>query len=52
LSLIDHTHAAAAQLLHDAVVRDGLPDHWREYYGGKMGKSTKAVELAKAQSDC
>ena len=25
--LIDHTHAAAAQLFNDAVVRDGLPDH-------------------------
>jgi hypothetical protein len=26
LGLIDHTHPAAAQLLHDAVVRDGLAD--------------------------
>jgi hypothetical protein len=25
--LVDHTHAAAAQLLDDAVVRDDLPDH-------------------------
>ena len=28
LSLVDHTHAAAAELLDDAVVRDGLADHW------------------------
>ena len=32
--LIDHTHAAAAELFDDAVVRDGLADHvqilWRE----------------------
>ncbi len=27
LSLVDHTHAAAAELLDDAVVRDGLADH-------------------------
>ena len=28
LGLIDHAHPAAAQLLDDAVVRDGLADHW------------------------
>ena len=27
LGLVDHAHAAAAQLLDDAVVRDGLADH-------------------------
>ena len=27
LGLVDHTHPAAAQLLDDAVVRDGLTDH-------------------------
>src|SRR5438094_7545763 len=27
LSLVDHTHPAATQLLDDAVVRNGLPDH-------------------------
>src|ERR1700688_3796053 len=32
LSLVDDTHPAAAQLLDDAVMRDGLPDHWRESY--------------------
>ena len=25
--LVDHTHAAATKLLHDAIVRDGLADH-------------------------
>jgi len=29
LSFVDYAHAAAAQLLNDAVVRDGVPDHWR-----------------------
>jgi hypothetical protein len=28
LGFVDHTHAAAAQFLDDAVVRDGLADHW------------------------
>src|SRR5580704_633056 len=32
LSLIDHTHTAAAQLLDDAIVGYGLPNHWRESY--------------------
>ena len=27
LGLVDHTHPATAQLLDDAVVRDGLADH-------------------------
>src|ERR1700730_18230136 len=27
-SFIDHTHAAPAELLDDAVVRDGLSNHW------------------------
>ena len=39
LGLIDHTHAAAAELLDDAVVRDGLADHLRECYGVRSGKS-------------
>jgi hypothetical protein len=28
LSLIDNTHATTTQLVQDAVVRDGLADHW------------------------
>jgi hypothetical protein len=28
LGLIDNAHAATAELLDDAVVRDGLSDHW------------------------
>ncbi len=27
LSLVHHAHAAAAEPLHDAVMRDGLADH-------------------------
>ena len=28
LGFVDHTHPAAAELLDNAVVRDGLADHW------------------------
>ncbi len=45
LGLVDDAHAAAAQLLDDAVVRDGLADHWRESYVPERGKSMKPVEL-------
>jgi len=35
--LIEHTHPAA-ELLHNAVVRDGLADHWRESYVCETGQ--------------
>ncbi len=46
LSLVDHTHTTTTQFLDDAVMRDGLADHWRESYVGETGKSMKAVGLA------
>src|SRR5216683_591699 len=52
LSLVNHTHPATTHLLNDAVVRDGLADHWRESYVCETGKSMKAVELAVSQKDC
>src|SRR5712691_13529715 len=38
LSLVNHTHPATAELLDDAVVRDGLPDHgcWSIMLGVKV----------------
>src|ERR1700757_793119 len=30
--LVDDTHAPTAKFRNDAVMRDGLPDHWRESY--------------------
>jgi hypothetical protein len=44
---VHHTHAPTAELLDNAVVRDGLPYHVQECYGGSFGKSMKAVELAR-----
>jgi hypothetical protein len=38
LSLVDHTHAAAAEFLDDPVMRDGPPDHWRESYEGNAAR--------------
>src|SRR5260370_42472474 len=35
LSLVDHTHTAAAELLGDAIVRDGCPDHSRTILRGR-----------------
>ena len=46
LGLVDDAHPAAAELLDDAIVRDGLVDHWRESYVCETGKSMKAMELA------
>jgi hypothetical protein len=48
LGLIDDAHSAA-DLLDDAVVRDGLADHAQACYGGRVRKSTKAGGLAAFQ---
>jgi hypothetical protein len=46
LGLVDDTHAAATEFLDDVVVRNGLAYHAQECYGGSVGKSMKAVDLA------
>jgi hypothetical protein len=33
LGRVDHTHPTATELLNDAVVRDGLPNHLAEMLG-------------------
>ena len=46
LGLVNHTHPAAAELLDDAVMRNGLTDHgFGQCYGGSVGQSMKVVEL-------
>ena len=52
LGLVHHAHPAAAQLLHDAVVRNGLADHWRESYFCETGKSMNALELTLSEKAC
>ena len=38
LGFIDHSHPTTAQLLDDAVVRNGLADHWAEMLGLQVGQ--------------
>jgi hypothetical protein len=47
-----NAHPAANQLLHDAVVRNGLPDQAQACYGGSIGKSMKDMKLAISQKRC
>jgi len=49
--LAHNTHSAAADPAEDAVVRDGLADHWGESYVCETGKSMNAMELAGPQED-
>jgi hypothetical protein len=45
LGLIHYLHPTTTQLLHHAVVRNGLADHAQACYGGSLYKSMKAGEL-------
>src|SRR5713226_8553860 len=38
LGLVDHTHTAAAEFLDDAVVRNGLADHWTRILRPRSGQ--------------
>ena len=51
LGLVDDAHPAAAQFLDDAVVRDGLADHWTRILRCEFGKSMKATGSAGSQWD-
>jgi hypothetical protein len=51
LGLVHHTHTTATELLDDAIVRDGLPNHSRESYVREAGKSMKAMELSGPRTD-
>ncbi len=44
-SLVDDTHSAATEPLDDAVMRDGLADHWGEILGLKVGQVNEAEEV-------
>ena len=49
LRVVYHAHSPAAELLHNAVMRDSLADHAQECYGGSMDKSMKAEYLTISQ---
>ena len=43
--LVDHTHTATAEPLDDAVVGDGLTDHWAAMLGLKAVQVNERVEV-------
>ncbi|MGA9543295.1 MAG: hypothetical protein WBQ85_06990, partial [Candidatus Sulfotelmatobacter sp.] len=45
LGFVDHTHPAAAQLLDDVVMRDGLAKHWGEILGPGLGQVNEGVQV-------
>jgi hypothetical protein len=50
--LVYDTHRAGAEFLEDVIVRDGLPNHWRECYFCETGKSMKGQRLPISQENC
>jgi hypothetical protein len=44
LGLVDHAHPAAAELLEDVVVGDGLADHQGQILRGGKGQVNEACE--------
>ena len=47
LRLVNYTPPATAQLLDDALVRDGLADHWAQILVPRMGRSMKTGRLGR-----
>ena len=47
LGFVNNTHPAAAQLLDDVVVRDGLANHWAEILGLRLGQVNEGVEVGR-----
>ena len=45
LILVDHSHPATTQPFNDAIVRDCLPDHWRESYVDETGQVNESQEV-------
>ena len=47
LGLVDHTHPAATELLHDSVVRDGVANHvWEALFGTDVRLRSEASQCA------
>src|SRR5215472_4880633 len=45
LSFVHDAHTAAAQLLEDPVVRNGLADHWNEILGLEVGQVNEGTNV-------
>src|SRR5215831_21061542 len=47
LSFVHDAHAAAAQLLEDPVVRNGVADHWGEILGLEVGQVNEGASIGR-----
>jgi hypothetical protein len=47
LSFVNDTHPAAAELLDDTVVRDGLANHWAEILGPGLGQVNERGDVGR-----
>jgi hypothetical protein len=47
LRLVNYTHPATTQLLDDALVRDGLADHWAQILRPRMGRVNEDRRLGR-----
>jgi hypothetical protein len=47
---VDHTHPATAQLLDNAIVRDGLADHWAAMLGVQIRQVNEPRGVGKRTS--
>ena len=45
LSFVNHTYPAAAELFDNAVMRNGLPNHWAEILGLGVGQVNDSEEV-------
>jgi hypothetical protein len=52
LSLVHYTHPASAEFLDNAVVQDGLADHWRETLGVKARQVNESDWVVTCQRGC
>ena len=52
LSLVHHSHASAAQLFDDAVVRDGLADHLWRILRGRNGQVNESRGVGAIKKGC
>jgi hypothetical protein len=47
LSFIDHAHPSATELVEDAVMRDGVTDHWAGMVGLQVVQVNEMVDVGR-----